>query len=525
MTLAPVLLAGVLLGGGLPNTTTPLGFGSAATGGGACGTVVNVTTLADAGAGSLRAAIEGEQDDRCVRFTVPGDVCLASELRATGDNVTLDCSTAPRGGVAITCRGIYLGDEGLPADNWIQKHCRYRRGDGPAETSLVINNGDDHWIDHGSFIYGADDNFDIFAVWVGATAHRITISNSIFAHAMGCEDQLGPVTCEQDVGAPLDLHNLNALVGGNVTEISWHRNIFALVGKRNPDIAAGQEAGCCPGGVPDTGVGSFELIQNVYHGIVDSANLASESWSFRMDVLHNVFLSSTQAYQPIDNYPIDSGSLAFPSNSYQFYARGNVEGSIGSLSAPSADQNNIMGAYGVSMSTRPDYVAPARIAQHWIPQGDSEDALEIVLQDAGATLPCADALDERVKRAIRNGNGRWVLTNEDEAGGLPDLTKMQSAACGWVNRRVDAANISGNGATNTEITMAASCTDPDSAAGAPLAKHYYIVTQPSSGSARVSGSNIIFNATGVSPGNYPFTYECSDGASEDTATATPTVNP
>jgi len=48
----------------------------------------------------------------------------------------------------------------------------------------------------------------------------------------------------------------------------------------------------------------------------------------------------------------------------------------------------------------------------------AEEAFELVLQKAGATLPRRDSVDARVVAEARNGTGR-IINNENEVGGWP----------------------------------------------------------------------------------------------------------
>src|ERR687889_2080308 len=75
------------------------GFG-AATPGGQGGRRILVTTLADAGQGSLRAAVDS-RGPRVVEFAVAGLITLESALVIREPNLTLDGSTAPGQGVCV----------------------------------------------------------------------------------------------------------------------------------------------------------------------------------------------------------------------------------------------------------------------------------------------------------------------------------------------------------------------------------------------------------------------------------------
>src|SRR5262245_25843060 len=75
------------------------GFG-AGTPGGRGGRRIDVTTLADAGPGSLRAAL-ATAGPRTVTFRVSGLITLESGITIKDPYVTVDGSSAPGGGVCV----------------------------------------------------------------------------------------------------------------------------------------------------------------------------------------------------------------------------------------------------------------------------------------------------------------------------------------------------------------------------------------------------------------------------------------
>lgn len=84
------------------------GYGNA-TIGGAGGTVVRVTTRADDGPGSLRAAIENQTGPMIVEFDVAGEIELQSTLRISRPFVTINGASAPAPGVTLRLGGTGTG--------------------------------------------------------------------------------------------------------------------------------------------------------------------------------------------------------------------------------------------------------------------------------------------------------------------------------------------------------------------------------------------------------------------------------
>jgi hypothetical protein len=54
-----------------------------------------------------------------------------------------------------------------------------------------------------------------------------------------------------------------------------------------------------------------------------------------------------------------------------------------------------------------------------VPVQPAEKALEIVLKEAGATLPRRDAVDRRLVEEVRTGGGR-IIDSQQEVGGWPE---------------------------------------------------------------------------------------------------------
>jgi hypothetical protein len=124
---------------------TAEGLGAADTTGGRGGTVIEITTLADAipaPAGSFRACAEGNTPRICV-FRVGGTIALVGRIYVHSD-VTIAGQTAPGEGVTIRYFPIYIANG---AHNIIIRHLRHRQAY-PTEPSDGNNNCG------GFFVYG-----------------------------------------------------------------------------------------------------------------------------------------------------------------------------------------------------------------------------------------------------------------------------------------------------------------------------------------------------------------------------------
>ena len=88
-----------LPGGQQRSFPTAEGFGAASVGGRG-GRVIPVTTLADSGAGSLRACMMATGPRTCV-FRVGGTIELLTQIKPTSGYLTVAGQTAPGDGIAI----------------------------------------------------------------------------------------------------------------------------------------------------------------------------------------------------------------------------------------------------------------------------------------------------------------------------------------------------------------------------------------------------------------------------------------
>jgi pectate lyase len=150
---------------GIKAFPTAEGFGAAAAGGRG-GRVIEVTTLDDAGPGSLRAAMEAARPRICV-FRVSGTITLKSAIQVRQPYLTVAGQTSP-GGVQIRGDGNPAGDWGVwfvnGAHDIVIRHLRVRMGGnhkhdagnnilcyGTAEPGVH-----DVIVDHCSVAWGAD---------------------------------------------------------------------------------------------------------------------------------------------------------------------------------------------------------------------------------------------------------------------------------------------------------------------------------------------------------------------------------
>src|SRR5262245_41087129 len=124
MSLSRTLMMGflVVVSSPLVSDAQYQGFG-ASTRGGAGRPIIRVTTLNDAGPGSLREALSG--GSRTIVFEVAGTIALRDPLWVRGASITIDGFSAPEPGITLQNYGLVIRG-GLGAHDIIVRGIRLR---------------------------------------------------------------------------------------------------------------------------------------------------------------------------------------------------------------------------------------------------------------------------------------------------------------------------------------------------------------------------------------------------------------
>jgi pectate lyase len=370
-------------GGGLPAFPGAEGFGCG-TPGGRGGQVITVTNLNDAGAGSLRAALESS-GRRFVVFAVSGTIDVSEQIVVDSPYLTVAGQTAPGGGITLRAAdGNVSGLVDVRTHDVVIRFMRFRTGAPPSVTGENLDgvniwrDGHDVVIDHNSFSWAVDENV---STW--DDAHDITFSWNIIAQGL------------RESTHPDGEHSKGLLVSGDATgDISVHHNLFAHNTARNPQV---------------TSPGLIQVVNNVIFNYGDSALQTSNPYGPpQVEIVGNYFKagpdSDPERYE-IDAYPIEEAGQ------WGLYLSGNVgphgtaDGSQTDLVSPE-DRGLIMAA------------APADLPL--VTTTSADQALEDVLTGAGARVPYVDPVDEGVIDDVRDGRG-GMINDVSEVGGWPAL--------------------------------------------------------------------------------------------------------
>ena len=141
-----------------------------------------VTTLADDGPGSLRAALEAS-GPRIVVFRVGGTITLRSTINVNDPYVTVAGETAPAPGISVRNGGLFVATSEV-----ILRHIRLRPGDqvdDPSDVDALTINGANRpvanvVVDHVTMIWGPD----IGGLAVLGDVRNLTVQNSIMGEGL-----------------------------------------------------------------------------------------------------------------------------------------------------------------------------------------------------------------------------------------------------------------------------------------------------------------------------------------------------
>ena len=360
-----------------PNATLAEGFG-ADTPGGRGGREIAVSTLADAGPGSLRAAVDAA-GPRTLVFTVAGLLTLDAPLVIREPYLTLDGQTAPGGGVCV--RG---GEVVIRTHDVIVRHLRFRPGDiGGKEVDALNVAGDSHHVlvDHVSASWAVDETLS-----ASGAIHDVTIQWSIIAEGLNHS--------VHSKGA----HGYGSLVRA-VGGVTLHHNLWAHNDSRNPRL--GDNYGNPPFPV-------FDVRNNV---IYDYGAIAS---GMTGDRLSANYVANYIRPGPSSNRT--RGPIALTDTAaVNYFVEGNVVEGRDELTKDNArlfDRREREGHALFTLVPRPFPAPPVRTSS-------AADALRDVLAGAGATLPRRDAVDARLVREVEQRSGR-VIDSQKDVGGWPD---------------------------------------------------------------------------------------------------------
>jgi hypothetical protein len=338
------------------------GYGAYAKGGRG-GKVLFVTNLNDSGSGSLREALE-TKGPRTVIFRV-GGIIETKGLTVREPNITIAGQTAPGDGICIKkAESDGPAIELSGTHDVVIRFLRFRAGNNTGQfraESFRASDSDNFIVDHCSTSWGNPQTLH-----TGGSIDRFTVQWCIIAE-----------------GNNRQRHAFATGVGGDRS--SWHHNLFAHMEGRVPrwgDITV-----------------QCDFRNNVLY---DWGSYCGGGDMRTLNYVNNYLRAGPSSIQ---RYFIFAPKAALPAS---LYVNGNFM-----AGRPEVIADNWKGVdAGRSLEASVAFDAPPVQTQ------SAAEALELVLNNAGATRPKRDSVDARIVSNARNGTGK-IINDENEVGGWP----------------------------------------------------------------------------------------------------------
>ncbi|WP_207493476.1 pectate lyase [Aridibaculum aurantiacum] len=383
------------------------GFGRNTTGGRG-GSVIEVTSLADNGPGTLRAAITAS-GPRIVVFKVAGRIKLESPLTIRNGDLTIAGQTAPGEGITITNYTVNIS-----ADNIIIRYLRFRLGDENRveDDALTGRNRQNIIVDHCSLSWGVDEIGSFYDI------KNLTIQWSIFSESL-----------YRSVHSKGD-HGYGGIWGGQGA--TFHHNLLAHHSNRNPRIN-----------------GSRYSNQPALE-IVDFRNNVIFNWGFNSiyggeggntNIVNNYYrpgpATSSGAVQyrilQYTGYYVDRNVRPDTLYGGKFYVDGNHVHGNANVSA----DNWTLGVQRDNTATAAQ-VAAARMNSPFtfapVSTQPAVEAYDSVLAKVGANKPVRDAIDARIINEVRTGTVTYGGAYDSRVGGRKSgIIDSQVTVGGFLN--------------------------------------------------------------------------------------------
>ena len=383
--------------------------------GGRGGKVIHVTTLADSGTGSLRAALN-ESGPRTIVFDVAGLIDLKSQLDIARGDVTIAGQTAPGDGICI--KGFATQ---VKTDNVIIRFVRFRMGDEKNQESDAI------WgrynrniiLDHCSMSWSVDECSSFYAN-INFTMQWCILTESL------CNSLHGKGS-----------HGYGGIWGGK--NASYHHNLLANHKSRNPRFDHPE----IYDKYLESHRGNVDYRNNAVYNWGDNSTYGGEGAWFNM--VGNYYKPGPASKDR--KYFLDANGIYTSSNTnYGYpllYLSGNVHEKHDDISV-----DNSHGIYWHDHKTNTPPDASRLLSSVQPLSGPSSqavyttthvaaDAFARICDRAGASLS-RDAVDERACRDAKSGSATFTDGGNGSKNGLID---SQTAVGGWPAYSADSSEL------------------------------------------------------------------------------------
>jgi hypothetical protein len=358
--------------------------------------VLRVTTLADSGPGSLRAALTA-QGPRVVVFEVGGVIDLASRIEIRSPSLTLAGQTAPDPGILVRGAGLVIRTSDVRLEHLAVYPGAGREGQ------------DARAIDALALVSRAATQNEV---------RRIVLRNLTLAHATDenlsfAGDAISAIRLEatliakglQEAGHPKGAHSMGLLIYPNIQDMAVVGNAFVNNDRRNPVVNPGVH-----------GVIANNLVFG--HG---RNSIHVQRGATTRDLQTAIF---GNLVQPTNQTSCGIEAVQVPLRVF--------------LQAPGArlflEDNQLDGRF----VTRPDCVAQAPLAAavrarlvltppatdpEW-PTLPAAAVRDFVLRHAGSRPAARNPMDTRIMGGVSDGSGR-IINSVEEEGGWPVIVQAR----------------------------------------------------------------------------------------------------
>ncbi|MCA9065059.1 MAG: hypothetical protein KDA96_18450 [Planctomycetaceae bacterium] len=365
------------------------GYGRFAVGGRG-GRVLHVTSLADEGPGTLRAAVESE-GPRTIVFDISGLITLKSRLVVRNPFLTISGQTAPGKGICI--RGYNFGLYGT--HDVIVRYIRVRPGNISGETldGMGMAYSTDCIIDHCSISWTIDEAFS------SRGAGNITLQRTLISEALNAAGHRKyPDGTE---------HGYAASIGGDVG--SFHHNLLANCAGRNWSLAGGLDRN-------KRHTGRIDIRNNLVFNWKDRA---TDGGAAEVQFVNNYYKPGPATRKLFMIRPeLEWVHLYGPQ---RYFIQGNVlEGHV------TAD-SRLGGFVPWPETDTATYVQETPFFAPAVTTSTAGEAVHDILADVGCNVPQPDDHDRRILSEVSSGECRF----RGSRTGLPGLPDSQDDVGGW----------------------------------------------------------------------------------------------